>query len=137
MTNNTLVRIRVLVRAWIKIYMRTRNYYQQNLFWSYVPLPGTRVGIKRGTGMAERNGMGIKRGTEKRNGMGDKTQNGMAERNGDKTRNGIAERNGDKTWNGDKINDNIRHVILFDITKHAQKLHHIYLLDKSIFIMLC
>ena len=75
--------------------------------------------------MAERNGMGIKRGTEKRNGMGDKTQNG------------IAERNGHKTWNGDKINDNIRHVILFDITKHAQKLHHIYLLDKSIFIMLC
>ena len=25
MTNKTLVRIRVLVRAWIKIYMRTRN----------------------------------------------------------------------------------------------------------------
>ena len=28
MTNKTLVRIRVWVRAWIKIYMRTRNYYQ-------------------------------------------------------------------------------------------------------------
>ena len=29
MTNKTLVRIRVWVRAWIKIYMRTRNYYHQ------------------------------------------------------------------------------------------------------------
>ena len=63
-----------------------------------------------------RSGMGIKRGTEWRN--GDKTRNGMAERNGDKTRNGMAERN------GDEIKNNIRHVILFDITKHAQ-LHHI------------
>ena len=27
MTNKTLVRIRVWVRAWIKMYMRTRNYY--------------------------------------------------------------------------------------------------------------
>ena len=56
-----------------------------------------------------------------------KTRNrndGMAERNGK------AERNGDKTRNGDKINDNIRHVILFDITKHAQKLHHIYLTNQ-------
>ena len=67
---------------------------------------------------------------------GDKTRNGMAERNGDKTRNGMAERNGDKTRNGmaerdgDKINDNTRHVILFDITKHAQKLHHIYLTNQ-------
>ena len=29
MTNKTLVRIRVWVRAWIKIYMRTRNYCQR------------------------------------------------------------------------------------------------------------
>ena len=80
MTNNTLVTIRVWVRAWIKIYMRTRNYYQQNLFWSYVPLPGTGWDKtrNRNDGMAERNGMGIKRGTEWgikrrtewRNGMG-------------------------------------------------------------------
>ena len=28
MTNKTLVRTRVWVRAWIKIYMRTRNYYR-------------------------------------------------------------------------------------------------------------
>ena len=63
---------------------------------------------------------------------GEKTRNGMAERNGDKKRNGMAERNGDKTRNGDKINDNItiRHVILFDITKHAQKLHRIYLTNQ-------
>ena len=66
--------------------------------------------------MAERNGKAERNG--------DKTRNGMAERNGDKTRNGKEEWNGDKTQNGDKINDNIRHVILFDITKHAQ-LHHI------------
>ena len=77
------------------------------------------VGIKRGTGMTEwrieterRNGMGIKRGTEWRNGM--------------------AEENGDKTRNGNKINDNIRHVILFGITKHAPKLHHIYLTSEFI-----
>ena len=57
-------------------------------------------------------------------------RNGKAERNGDKTRNGMAEPNGDKTRNGDKINDNIRHVIFFDITKHAQKLHHIYLTNQ-------
>ena len=75
--------------------------------------------------MAERNGDKTRNGKAERN--GDKTRNGMAERNGDKTRNGMAERNGDKTRNGDKINDNIRHVILFDITKHAQKLHPIYL----------
>ena len=54
----------------------------------------------------------------------------MAERNGDKMRNGKAERNGDKTRNGDKINDNIRRVILFDITKYVQKLHHIYLTNQ-------
>ena len=29
MTNKALVRIRVWVRAWFKIYMRTRNYYPQ------------------------------------------------------------------------------------------------------------
>ena len=57
-------------------------------------------------------------------------RNGKAERYGDKTRNGKAERNGDKTRNGDKINDNIRHFILFDITKYAQKLHHIYLVNQ-------
>ena len=78
--------------------------------------------------MAERNGKAERNGDKARNGMaernGDKTRNGKAERNGDKTRNGMAERNGDKTRNWDKINDNIRHVILFDITKHAQ-LHHI------------
>ena len=70
----------------------------------------------RNDGMAERNGKAERNG--------DKTRNGKAERNGDKTRNGKAERN------GDKINDNIRHVILFDITKHAQKLHHIYLTNQ-------
>ena len=74
--------------------------------------------------MAERNGKAERNGDKARNGMaernGDKTRNGKAERNGDKTRNGMAERNGDKTRNWDKINDNIRHVILFDITKHAQ-----------------
>ena len=39
-------------------------------------------------------------------------RNGKAERNGDKTRNGMAERNRDKRGIGNKINDNIRHVIL-------------------------
>ena len=76
----------------------------------------------RNDGITERNGKAERNG--------DKTRNGMTERNGDKTRNGMAEGNGDKTRNGDKINDNIRHVILFDITEHAQKLHHIYLTNQ-------
>ena len=63
--------------------------------------------------MAERNGKAERNG--------DKTRNGMTERNGDKTPNGKGERNGDKTRNGDKINDNIRHVILFDITLNMHK----------------
>ena len=54
----------------------------------------------------------------------DKTRN---RNDGITERNGKAEQIGDKTRNGGKINDNIRHVILFDVTKHAQKLHHIYL----------
>ena len=72
--------------------------------------------------------MAERKGKAERN--GDKTPNEKAERNGDKTRNGKVERNGDRTRNGDKINDNIRHVIFFDITKHAQKLHHIYLTNQ-------
>ena len=31
MTNKTLIRIRVSVRAWIKIYMRTRNSHDKSL----------------------------------------------------------------------------------------------------------
>ena len=78
----------------------------------------TRNGKTERNGDKTRNGMGIKRGTEWRNGMGIKR--------GTEWRNGM----GDKTRNGDKINDNIRHAILFDITKHAQKLHHIYLTNQ-------